>query len=144
MARYHLLVIALAFFAAVAGVWLGRGLFTPEPAMETRFHDLMHHQLDLDASQKARIEALEKNFAATRAAYENEMRADNGELAHAIAEEKGYGPKVAQAVDKSHIAMGMLQKQTLQHLFAMRSVLHPEQAARFDAAMAKALTTPAR
>jgi Spy/CpxP family protein refolding chaperone len=112
--------------------------------METRFHDLMHHQLDLDASQKARIEALEKNFAATRAAYENEMRADNGELAHAIAEEKGYGPKVAQAVDKSHIAMGMLQKQTLQHLFAMRSVLHPEQAARFDAAMAKALTTPAR
>lgn len=51
---------------------------------------------------------------------------------------------MAGAVDRSHQAMGLLQKQTLQHLFAMRAVLRPDQAARFDAAMVEALTAPTR
>ena len=33
----------------------------------------------------------------------------------------------------------MLQKETLQHIFAMRGVLRPDQAALFDAAVVKAL-----
>ncbi|MEO6361470.1 MAG: heavy metal resistance protein, partial [Sphingomicrobium sp.] len=36
--------------------------------------------------------------------------------------------------------MGELQKVTLQHTFDMRSVLRPDQAAKFDAAVTKALT----
>ena len=36
--------------------------------------------------------------------------------------------------------MGEMQKITLEHIFAMRSVLRPDQAARFDAAVVKALT----
>ena len=38
--------------------------------------------------------------------------------------------------------MGELQKATLSHVFAMRAVLRPDQAARFDAAVAEALTRP--
>ena len=72
------------------------------------------------------------------------MRADNQRLAAAIAAEHGYGPKVAQAVDRSHQVMGQLQKETLQHMFAMRAVLRPDQAAQFDAAVVRALTQPAR
>jgi hypothetical protein len=34
--------------------------------------------------------------------------------------------------------MGALQKETLQHLFAMRGVLRPDQQARFDAALVAA------
>jgi hypothetical protein len=40
--------------------------------------------------------------------------------------------------------MGQLQKETLQHIFAMRGVLRPDQAAQLDAAIVKALTQPAR
>ena len=68
----------------------------------------------------------------------------NARLAQAIAAEHGYGPQVAQAVDRTHHVMGALQKETLQHIFAMRAVLRPDQAAQFDSAVVKALTQPDR
>ncbi len=40
--------------------------------------------------------------------------------------------------------MGQLQKETLEHIFAMRGVLRPDQAARFDQAVVKALTAQER
>ena len=72
------------------------------------------------------------------------MRVDNERLAKAITAEHGYGPQVGAAVDRSHHVMGQLQKETLQHIFTMRGVLRPDQAAEFDAAIVKALTQPAR
>jgi hypothetical protein len=36
--------------------------------------------------------------------------------------------------------MGALQKETLSHIFAMRQLLRPDQARKFDAAVTKALT----
>jgi nickel and cobalt resistance protein CnrR len=142
--KARVLLILFVFLAALAGVGVGRLLFTPDEPIENRFHALIHHELDLDASQTARIEAMEKSFATLQAGYEREMRDDNRRLAAAIQSEKGYGPGVAAAVDRSHHAMGMVQKQTLQHLFAMRAVLRPDQARRFDQAMVDALTAPAR
>jgi nickel and cobalt resistance protein CnrR len=144
MKRYPLLLVAVAFIAAFAGVFAGRLLIASHPPIENRFHTLMHEELKLDASQQQRLATLEKSFAARQALYVREMREDNRQLAEAIASEKGYGPKVAQAIDKSHVAMGMLQKQTMQHLFAMRAILTKDQAARFDAAMVDALTAPER
>jgi hypothetical protein len=38
------------------------------------------------------------------------------------------------------MAMGQLQKETLEHIFAMRALLRPDQVAKFDAAVVKALT----
>lgn len=142
MGRYPVIVILLAFLAALAGVFAGRLLFVPQPPIENRFHSLIHRELNLDKGQKARIEVLENRFAAQQRRYEQEMRDDNRRLAIAVQGEKGYGPKVADAVDRSHHAMGMLQKETLQHLFAMRAVLNAEQARRFDQAMVDALTAP--
>jgi len=40
--------------------------------------------------------------------------------------------------------MGEQQKETLEHLFAMRSVLAPQQAKMFDSTVVKALTADAR
>ena len=37
-----------------------------------------------------------------------------------------------------------MQKATLEHVFAMRSILRPDQTARFDAAVVKALTADTR
>lgn len=143
-ARRYLLVALVAFAAALAAVFIGRFWFAPPPRVESEVHALLHQRLTLDAGQEARIHALENGFATRREALEADMRADNERLASAIVAEHGYGPKVAAAVDRSHRAMGQLQKETLQHIFAMRGVLRPDQAAQFDAAVVKALTQPAR
>ncbi len=138
----YALVALVAFLAALAAVLVARTWLAPTPRVESQVHALLHEQLTLDADQERRIHALEQGFAGRREAMEAEMRADNKRLAEAIAAEHGYGPRVAQAVDRSHHVMGDLQKETLQHVFAMRAVLRPDQAARFDAVIVKALTQP--
>ena len=138
-----LLIAVIAFAAALAGVYAGRQIFRPsEPGAE--LHELLHKQLQLDPGQHARIEELESRFAVRRRALELELRADNARLADAIAAEHGNGPAVAAAIERSHHVMGELQKETLAHLFAMRRLLHPDQAAKFDRAIMKALTEEAR
>ena len=61
-------------------------------------------------------------------------------MAEAIAAEHVYGPRVAAAVDGSHRSMAAVQKATLEHVFAMRAILRPDQAAKFDAALDRTLT----
>ena len=101
---------------------------------------MLHHQLSLDNRQKAQLEAIEQRFAVRRRALELELKSDNARLAEAIEAEHGIGPRVTAAVDASHAAMGELQKETLAHIFAMRAILRPDQAAAFDRAVVKSLT----
>ncbi len=103
-------------------------------------HEVVHERLDLTPEQATRIEAIEADFAARRRAREAEMQAANAELAAAIREEHGYGPRVTAAVERFHHAMGELQSETIQHVFAMREVLTPEQQAIFDSTVVDALT----
>ncbi|RJG54579.1 periplasmic heavy metal sensor [Sphingobium terrigena] len=141
--KRYLLVALIAFAAALAAVLVARVWIAPPPRVESEVHALLHEKLTLDAAQEQRIHALEAAFAMRREALEAEMRADNARLAQAIAAEHGYGPQVGKAVDRTHHVMGALQKETLQHIFAMRAVLRPDQAAQFDSAVVKALTQPA-
>ena len=138
--RRTLLVVLIAFAAAIAGVWAGRAVLAPNPAADNELHALTHDQLDLDAAQRAKLDALEKQFVMRRKALELEMRAANAKLAAAIETEHGYGPQVSAAIDQSHSAMGQLQKETLEHVFAMRGLLRSDQTAKFDRAVVKALT----
>ncbi|WP_371422532.1 periplasmic heavy metal sensor [Tardiphaga sp.] len=138
------MTIVTAFAAAIGGVFVGRELLPPVPRPGAELHDVLHNKLDLDNAQKARLEALEQRYAVRRRALELELRADNVRLAEAIEAEHGNGPRVAEAVDRSHAAMGELQKVTLSHIFAMRELLKPNQAAQFDQAVVKALTEDAR
>jgi hypothetical protein len=138
------LMILFAFGAAIGGVFIGRAWIAPPAPVESELHQLLHENLQLDAEQARRIEAIEQQYALRREALELELRSDNARLAAAIEAEHGYGPQVAAAVDASHKAMGELQKVTLEHIFAMREVLRPDQATRFDAAVVKALTTKQR
>jgi nickel and cobalt resistance protein CnrR len=142
-ARLILCVIA-AFVAAIGGVFVGRALLPGPSQPGAELHDVLHHQLALDANQEARLKELEQRFAVQRRALELELRADNARLAEAIQAEHGNGPRVAAAVDRSHAAMGELQKATLAHIFAMRQLLRPDQTAQFDRAVVKALTDDAR
>jgi len=138
------LVVLFAFGAAIGGVFIGRAWFVPPSPVESELHQLLHEDLRLDSAQQRRIEEIEHRYALRRQALELELRSDNARLASAIEAEHGYGPQVASAVDASHKAMGDLQKVTLEHIFAMRGVLRPDQAARFDAAVVKALTAKPR
>lgn len=139
-----LIIAFAAFVAALGGVLLGRALFAPPPAPGTELHSILHDGLALDREQERRLAELERRFAVKRRALETEMRADNARLAAAIEAERGYGPRVADAVDRSHAAMGELQKETLAHIFAMRQILRPDQAEKFDRAVVRALTRDAR
>ncbi|HEX8215298.1 MAG TPA: periplasmic heavy metal sensor [Allosphingosinicella sp.] len=133
----------MVFLAALAGVLIGRSLSQERPERASALHDLLHDELQLDRQQLAAIETLEQLYAARRQALEAELRADNARLATAIEAEHGYGPRVTAEIDRSHRAMGELQKETLSHIFAMRAVLRPDQARRFDQAVVKALTADA-
>jgi hypothetical protein len=141
--RWTVGIAVIAFLAGIAGALVGRALI-PARTQSSELHDVLHHQLKLDAGQEARVEVIEQQFAVRRRALELELRAANARLADAIQAEHGNGPKVAAAVDSSHVAMGELQKATLAHIFAMRQILHPDQADQFDRAVVKALTADAR
>ena len=138
--RWLLLISAVAFFASVCGVVAARHVFVAKRPSETEVHTLLHERLTLSNQQHAKIEALEKQHGIAKQAMELEMRAANARLAAAIEAEHGYGPQVTAAVDHIHHVMGEMQKETLQHLFAMRSTLTAGQARTFDATVTKALT----
>jgi len=141
--RFGLMVL-FAFGAAIGGVLIGRTWIAPATPVESELHQLLHEDLKLDSEQQQKIEAIERQYALRRQSLELELRSDNARLASAIEAEHGYGPQVSSAVDASHVVMGELQKVTLEHIFAMRSVLRPDQAARFDASVVKALTAKQR
>lgn len=139
-----LLIAVIAFVAAAAGVFAARTFIDAPRKSESELHALLHHQLNLDASQTAKMEAVEARHATRRKALELEMLAANARLAEAIDAEHGYGPQVTAAVDHVHQVMGATQKEVLEHLFAMRAVLNPEQAIIFDRTVVKALTAETR
>lgn len=133
------LTAVLAAIASAAGTWIGASwvLDRREPPS---LHDIVHDELDLTAAQHAEIDVIEARFAAIRPGLEGEVRAANLELAQAIEQGEGDGPQVQAAVDHFHAAMGALQKETIAHVFAMRSVLTPEQAAVFNDRIVEALS----
>jgi len=143
-ASRYALVALVAFCVALGASWLSRNVMAPAHPAGGELHVLMHEKLDLDSAQKRKIEALEADFAVQRRALDQRLRDANAGLAAAMASEHQYGPRVSEAVDRCHMAMGELQKATLRHVFAMRAVLRPDQAARFDAGIARALTQPAQ
>ncbi len=143
--RRTLLIFAIGFLGALAGVMIERAWSAAAHAPpETELHRLLHEEFDLDAAQEARLSAAEQSFALRRKALEFELRARNAALAEAIETEHGNGPRVQAAVDGSHQVMGELQKETLVHIFAMRQVLRPDQATRFDRVVVRALTAEQR
>ncbi|WP_447752589.1 periplasmic heavy metal sensor [Sphingopyxis fribergensis] len=142
--RRLLIVGLIAFLAALTGVFVGRAFVDAPRANETELHALLHRELKLSPAQEQKLRPIEARFAAQREALELEMRAANIRLAQAIEAEHGYGPQVTKAIDETHEIMGDLQKETLQHLFAMRGVLDREQAAMFDKVVVEALTADAR
>lgn len=139
ISRGAVLTVVLALVAGLAGGWLGAGRIGSRPS-ERSVHEIVHHELRLSPDQNRSLEALELDFAVRRKAREAELRAANAQLAEAIQARHTYSPEVEVAVERFHAAMGELQKDTVRHVLAMRTLLTPEQAAIFDRRVSEALT----
>lgn len=138
--RSLLLTVALSVVAAAAGAWGGARYVVDHMQKAEPLHQVVHEKLHLSPAQDQRIEGLESSYADRRRALEAEMRAANGDLAEAMAQEHAYTPRVQKAIDRFHMAMAELQKESILHVLAMRAVLTPTQAASFDQTVVKALT----
>lgn len=69
-----MLIAIVAFVAALGGVWTGRELFPSPPSPGVELHSLLHDGLELDDTQKAKLEMLESRFAVRRRALELELK----------------------------------------------------------------------
>ncbi len=139
MKAVSLTIVLAAFVAALAGAAVGRSLVEPAQEPVADLHVLLYDDLKLQPSQHTRLKDLEHGYMREKAGLEQTLRDENADLARAIQDEHGYGPKVEAAVDQSHHTMGKLQKVTLEHIFAMRTALTPEQAKRYDQVVTKLL-----
>jgi len=138
--RGIVLTLVLSTMAAALGVWGGAWYVDAHRRHAPPLHEMLHERLHLTPDQKRRVDALEHDYAAKRRALEAEMRAADAELAQAYQESHAYTPKVQAAIDRFHRAMDALQKETMLHVIAMRSVLMPDQTTQFDETVVKSLT----
>lgn len=142
ISRGLVLTLILTLLAAIGGAWIG-ARYVYGQRHQPSLHEFVHEELRLTAEQKRRLEVLEQDFAVRRRAREAELRAANAELARAIQARHEYSPQVQAAVERFHDAMGELQKETILHVLAMRTVLTPDQAVQFDQRIGEALTEQA-
>lgn len=142
--RGILLTLVLSILGAAVGAWGGAQYVMHRAPSPVSLHDVIHEKLHLTTEQHARIAGLESEHAARGRALEAEMRAANAQLAQAFQEQHAYSPQVQAAIDRFHLAMGELQKETIIHVLAMRAVLTPTQAAQFDQTVVQSLTEDQR
>lgn len=140
----YLTTIALTIVLAGGAGWIGATYAISHHEPGSALHDIVHASLNLNADQKQRLDIIERTYADQRRAKEADIRAANRELAAAIQAGHQDSPQVEAAIDHIHMAMGALQKATVMHVFEMRAVLTPEQAKKFDAKVAAALTDASR
>lgn len=133
-------VTLLTVLAAGGGVWIGNHYGSGTTGSSPGLDEVLHNQLNLTAEQERRIADIEAQFAMRRASLEDEMRAANRDLAAAIVAESEYGVRAQSAIERFHRGEAALQEETVKHVLAMRSVLTPEQIARFNEAISTALT----
>lgn len=130
----------LAIAASGVGAW-GGATWVLQRHTPPSLHEIVHDDLDLNATQLARVEVIERRFTQRRTTLEGRVQAANRELAQAIASSDGDSRAVQPAVDHFHHAMGDLQQATIAHIFEMRTVMTAAQADRFDRSVERALTT---
>ena len=134
--------IVLAVVLAAAAGFLGALAADRWLASEREYdlHDFVHNELALSATQETQLDDIERTFATEQKQLEFALRAANAQLASAMDREHEYGPEVSAAIDQVHERMGTLQKTTVRHVFAMRTILNPAQQREFDRQISKALT----
>lgn len=130
MKRAVLLLLTIAAVAALACYTTLR-LSKPHLTVDdVTSHEWLHHELNLTDAQLKALEPVEAQFGEHQRQLANALHEANRQLAQVMAEDKAYTPRVAAAVEHVHHSMGDLQKVSIEHVFAMRAKLSPEQGDR--------------
>jgi Spy/CpxP family protein refolding chaperone len=135
-------VVFLAAIAAVAALacyftlsWSQHRVTTDDVTS----HEWLHRELNLTDAQLKALEPVEAKFGSRQQQLAQALREANRQLASAMAEDKANTARVTAAVEQVHRCMGDLQKASIEHVFAMRAVLTPEQGDKLLALAQKAL-----
>ncbi|MBV8273684.1 MAG: periplasmic heavy metal sensor [Verrucomicrobia bacterium] len=123
-------LLAVLFVVAIVSVGACAVTFrflVPLHSSNVSSHEWIHHQLNLTAEQERALEPIEAEFQQRKRELLGQIESANNELAQVIKEDQGYSTRVSAAIEKIHHAQGELQEATLQHVFAMRAMLTPEQ-----------------
>ncbi|QYM78830.1 periplasmic heavy metal sensor [Horticoccus luteus] len=124
------MALFLAAIAAVAAIACYLTLRVAQPratADDIASHEWLHRELKLTDAQHQALAPIEQSFGEKQRRLADALRDANRQLARAMAEDKAYTPRVTAAVEHVHHCMGDLQKVSIEHVFAMRAVLTPEQ-----------------
>ncbi|MEO8313398.1 MAG: periplasmic heavy metal sensor [Pseudomonadota bacterium] len=138
--RQFLLTLLISAVLGGVGVWIGAEYVTHHRQRSASLHDMLHERLKLNDTQRSQIAEIEAQHSLRRQSLELEIRASNADLARAFQLHHSYTEQVQAAIDRLHRAMGELQKETMEHTFAMRSVLTAQQAEQFDSTVVESLT----
>lgn len=138
-ARVRWLLISMVSAALLAGVtaWLVTDWALHRHAEhhthgheQPDFHAWMHAHLDLTPEQHEKLEPIEAGFETQRTRLQAEVRAAALSLANTIRDSEGNDPALDTALQRLNKTQGDLQRATLEHFFAMKRYLRPEQASR--------------
>ncbi|PHS21920.1 MAG: heavy metal resistance protein [Robiginitomaculum sp.] len=132
LVRKTIFAVILSFVAGIAGVWLGLKTLPASDPSPINLHEIVHHEFDLNAEQEAALNRLEAEYAHRREKYIEALKAANFEMAAAIKKHHDLSPEVVLAEQKYLSVLGEFQTETLRHIFAMRAIMSPGQAKKFD------------
>lgn len=127
MKKVALFLAAIAAVAAIACYVTMRMSQRQVTSDDIASHEWLHRELKLTEAQHKALEPIEQGFGERQRKLADALRDANRQLARAMAEDKAYTPRVTAAVEHVHHRMGELQKVSIEHVFAMRAVLTPEQ-----------------
>jgi len=138
-----IIFIIIIILTSFGGLYIGQSLIHREPINQNsnsvNWHKTLHHKLKITSKQDRELSELEKKYFDKRQSLEKQMENANLELSQAISQDKYFSPKVQEATDKIHHAMGDLQKITLEHLFEMKPILTKEQNLKLEQMITDAL-----
>lgn len=103
----------------------------PAPAesdSEHDFHAWMHEQLEITPDQHEALAPYEADFESERVELRAEITKAGRDLAAAVRAGRPGSPEIESALSRLNAAQAELQRATLDHFFAMKEHLAPDQA----------------
>lgn len=98
------------------------------PGPEHDLHRWMHEQLRITPEQEKSMAPAEQAFETERARLRQDIAEAGRALADAVRDGKAGSPEIEAALERLGAAQAKLQRVTLDHFFAMKDHLGPDQA----------------
>lgn len=100
----------------------------PAPGSEEDFHRWMHSRLEITEAQHEALEPHESAYERKRGQLRGEIARAGRELAEAVRRGDSRSSEIDSALFRLNTAQSELQRATLEHFFAMKEHLDPDQA----------------